>query len=318
MINSICIIGLGNLGFRHLQSLNLIQYSLNIYTYDPNTEYIKKIHDSNIINQIHRITYLNNLAELPNSIDLVIVATNSDVRESVIIELVKYSKISFLILEKVLFQTLSSYYNVKAILEKENIKAYVNTPRRLYSFYKIIKTKLNGDELISFNLTGGAWGLASNSIHYIDLISYFNNDTGILNLSSNFINRVFESKRIGFMEYYGSIYGNMNGTIFKIICDEKPSPSILTLITKKNIYKIIEANNSLITIGDNNISEINSIKVPYQSELTFTYIENINSNGEPGLVSYSISMNHHLLLIKSFLDHQKLLLGKEDNICKIT
>ena len=113
---NIAIIGIGQIGSRHLQSLKKSKLNINIeavsrseesleiaksrYNELPNNQYIKQI------------KYYKNINSLSNNIDIIIVATNSDVRKEIVEELVNTKKIRFFILEKVTFPSNNDFINI--------------------------------------------------------------------------------------------------------------------------------------------------------------------------------------------------------------
>ena len=83
MIKAISIIGFGNIGKRHFESISKINYSLNIYLIDPLIEkdhlFIKKIK-----NKKHKIYYFIKLNKVDRKFDLAIISTNSNERYKII------------------------------------------------------------------------------------------------------------------------------------------------------------------------------------------------------------------------------------------
>ena len=122
----VSVIGIGNLGLRHLESLINSKMNLEIYALDPSLtaiknamDYISKIHyDEKLIS----VKFISEIVELPKDIDLVIVSTNSNIRLKVINNLLLKSKIKYLVLEKVLFQRLKDYEDCNSLLENNNVK----------------------------------------------------------------------------------------------------------------------------------------------------------------------------------------------------
>ena len=57
----------------------------------------------------------------------------------------------------------------------DNSQAWVNIPRRLMAWHKVIKDQIqsSGYSVMQVRLTGGQWGLACNAIHFIDLVSWW-------------------------------------------------------------------------------------------------------------------------------------------------
>jgi pyrroline-5-carboxylate reductase len=84
---NIAIIGAGELGSRHLQGLKLAKVEMSIYVIDPNANSLKQSQErydqvaANLM--VIAISFLSNLNQLPENLDLVIIATSSIVRANV-------------------------------------------------------------------------------------------------------------------------------------------------------------------------------------------------------------------------------------------
>jgi predicted dehydrogenase len=142
-ISVVAIIGAGQLGSRHLQSLSKTDYLL--YVVDPSEESLKlaKERFDEVADEFRgSISYLNRIDDLPAEIDVCIVATNSKVRAQVTESLLLHSRIRFLILEKVLFPVLKEYDHIQQLLKNSSTKAWVNCPRRMFPIFNHIKTNL--------------------------------------------------------------------------------------------------------------------------------------------------------------------------------
>src|SRR4051812_28324411 len=100
-MNTAVVIGVGNLGFRHLESLYKSDLPLSLHAVDPSQA--ARDRASGLSGGTKKVTAVATVAELPTKIDLAIVATNSDVRLAMTQQLLKRAKVRFLVLEKVLF-----------------------------------------------------------------------------------------------------------------------------------------------------------------------------------------------------------------------
>ena len=135
---NVTIIGVGQLGSRHLQGLKRSQLELDIWCVDSNVSSLdtaKKRYEE-IPEEINKeIHFVQSIESLPVSIDLVIVATSSKSRAFVIKCLLERCKVKYLVLEKFLFPRLEEYSEVQSLLDRNNIIAWVNCPRRMFDYY---------------------------------------------------------------------------------------------------------------------------------------------------------------------------------------
>jgi predicted dehydrogenase len=245
-IKNIAIIGAGQLGSRHLQALAKIAIPAELEVVDPSPESLKiaeeRFKEIPSNPKVTNIRYANSINDLHSDIDFCIVATNSDVRAQVTEELLSKKAVQYLILEKVLFQTEGDYEIIGKLIETHKVKTWVNCTRRMWPVYKEIRDNLMDCRLLEINISGSNWGLASNSIHMIDLIAYL---TGIseYDIRGDLIDSdVVENKRKGFIEVTGRLEGSFkNGPNFSISSYKHGRvPSVIQLMSKKSIYFISE------------------------------------------------------------------------------
>ena len=144
MIANIFVIGTGNIGSRHVQSLAKSSSKLNIFVTDPNKENLnrtKNLFFSQKYANRHNINIFFNrtIKKVHNTVDLAFISTNSDVRRKVIQELISKNNVKNIIIEKVAFQKVKDFKHIINLLRKKNIRSYVNFPRRSYQSYHKLK-----------------------------------------------------------------------------------------------------------------------------------------------------------------------------------
>ena len=263
----IAIIGVGALGKRHLQSMVELQDQYQIYAVEINEEIIKILST-----EFPNVNFVKTVEELPNELEAVVIATNSNIRRLLFEQLINHATVKNIIFEKVLFQKEEDYYFVQNKLNELNISAWVNCARREWNSYKSLKNELNEFNELYISAIGGQWGIGCNAIHILDLIEYLSGSE-VENLDiSKLDNKVIESKRKGFYEFFGTISG-VSGKCknFNIICmDESNLPFRIEITTEKSRYMIDEANNYLL-VSDEESSwqwKRRDFKQVYQSQMT--------------------------------------------------
>lgn len=307
MINNVIIIGAGELGSRHLQGLIKSKNKFDIHIVDVSEKSLnkakKRAHEFLVIN---KLIYHNNLNELPNRAKLVIIATNADVRADVVKRLVSRVDIEYMLLEKVLFQDINSYHEVNDIIRKKSIVCYVNHPRRMFQHYINIKKYLTDVKNRHYSIIGGNWGLACNGTHFIDLFTYLDNSK-IKSLNLNHLdNKLISSKRPGYIEVSGMIYGELNSNnTFSLISKAGNTYPSQIIITDENNHVIIRE--SLIPSIyhlrlDNKIVVEHEIDtLTYQSDLSTRIIDNLINNNTIDLPLYVTVMDDHIIFIDRLL-----------------
>ena len=204
------IIGCGNIGQRHLESLLKI-YKSEIYVLEENKKTLKKIREKFRNKNLKH--FFSNFKLLSSQItyDTIIISTNSDKRLQILKKIIFNIKFKFLILEKIAFINNEQFLYALKHFKKYKRKIFVNFPLRSVSFFK--KEKFKNIKNFEMNIYGSNWNLFSNAIHYLDLFFYITNKAPKF-YKEKLIKRVFKSKRFGFHEGFGKL-------IFKTNCEKK-------------------------------------------------------------------------------------------------
>ena len=325
LIKNIAIIGAGNLGIRHFQSIINSTIPIKIEIVDPSDKSLqlaKETLNKNEVNKkIKSINFHPSIDFLENQLDLVIISTSSDVRCQIIKELLDKKKVNNIVLEKVLFQTINAYFEIDKLLSKYNISCWVNHPRRMYPFYQKLKEKLDKSKKIHLDVQGGSWGLGCNSLHFIDLLSFLVNSNDI-KLTSNFLDsKILDSKRKGFIEFNGLISGKIDNHSFSLLSLESNLP--LTISISSSDYKfIIDEVNGVYSLSekkDNWKEKKYSEKIVYfQSELSEVFMCDILNNNKCDLPSFNDSMILHIDFIKEIINFLDSIYNTKQNKCNIT
>jgi predicted dehydrogenase len=311
------IIGAGQLGSRHLQGLlsckikqEIIIFDLSINSLDISKKRALEI------NNDHNLIFTDNWEDIPTNIDLAIISTNSNVRFEILEKLFIKSNVNNILLEKVLFQSISDFASTE-ILQKNYpfTNLWVNHPRRMSSFYKNIKSRLNNnnDKILSVSISGMDWGLACNSLHFIDLVTFLI-DSELKSMNTSYLNkRIEESKRIGFIEFNGTITGEFNDNTF-ITLNSSDDESVINvskkiyinIVTKfENIFICEEKYSNVIYQGKK--PEINTLifdkfDLKLQSELTAEIAEEIYKINSCKLPTFKEAKVNHIIFINSLLE----------------
>ena len=305
-MKNVIIVGMGQLGRRHAQSLAGFGSELEITLVDSNPssletakDFLEPLFKDNI--SVKSI-YLNNLEQVSSySYDLAIIATTSSARLSVLEALLSRCKVKFCILEKFLFSDISEYDKAYSMLCDANVVTFVNCPFRAMESYKQLKRQISPCNFLKMTVKGKGWGLFCNMIHYVDLFSYFIGDNRF-NIASSFNNdKLSESKRVGYNEAYGEIAINNGKGRLTLVCDEGDFTGAQVEIETTNATYLIDENKQMLyysTKEDPQIVESN-FYILYQSQLTKELVEDIFENQTCSLSLYEDSANLHIQLLKN-------------------
>jgi hypothetical protein len=325
MMNNIAVIGAGQLGSRHIQGLAGINIPINIFVVEPN-EKNREIAESRynempVNKNINTFSIHGSLVELPENIDVAIIATNADVRASVTVDLINNKKVSKIIFEKVLFQKYEDYDLIESILLKNKIDAWVNCPRRTFPFYKSLKDLFMG-EVVNLNLNGGNWGMGCNSMHFIDLMGYLNSSIIESFDTTRVDSAEIESKRKGFIELTGTLCGKFKNCAQILLESNRDSivPPIVDIYSNKIRVVVFEHIKKALVFKESNgwkpVEEV--FDFPFQSQLTNHLVSDIISKSSCDLANYSESSSLHKPFIKALILHINSNNKEEYTFCPIT
>ena len=108
---NIAIIGLGNIGFRHFQSTLKLRKDHQLFLVDNSSDALEKCkkYYHKTFNEKQCIFFHDNIQNIIPKIDIIIVATSSYPRRSIIEEIFQYQKPKYIILEKFLFPLIEDF-----------------------------------------------------------------------------------------------------------------------------------------------------------------------------------------------------------------
>ena len=100
-MTNVLVVGVGNIGSRHLQALGLINEKISVWAVDPNNssieiakERFKSIpYNKNIIS----LKYCNHFDQIDENLDIAIVATTADIRRAVIEEMLNTVDVKYIV-----------------------------------------------------------------------------------------------------------------------------------------------------------------------------------------------------------------------------
>ncbi|MBM7094954.1 Gfo/Idh/MocA family oxidoreductase [Bacillus sp. H-16] len=304
------IIGLGHIGRRHFQSLFYLKESADIFLVDQKEEGItsaKKMMAEEFKSSTfpHSLSCGTTLDTLPHFLDIVIIASPSNVRRNIIEAFLKKRTARFMILEKVVFQRVSDFSEISQLFNEKKVTVWVNCPMRTYPFFKEIKRRF-GPSPIHYTVTGSQLNLASNVIHHLDLITYLSEDNVVV-VDPRLLNTPFSSKRKGFFECTGTLsaYTRNHSTLNMTSFDQGGIPPVITCQSNewRAVIRVLE-NKAWLACADHKWTwEEVDYKSPLQSELTCLYLQQLFSTESCDLPGFRESWNLHIPLLQSLSHH---------------
>lgn len=315
---NIAIIGAGQLGSRHLQGLKLSKLHSNIWVIDNSVESLMVAQQryeegGQNLNQV--VIYDNSYDSLQQEIDLVIIATSSKPRLSILKDLLSKVKVSYIVLEKFLFTGLADYEEAKKLLDNKGVKAWVNCPRRLFDYYHQIDSIIDKARPTEIQYADVNWGLCCNSIHMIDIFMMLSGQQSYQADFSGVEPTVIESKRNGYIEFNGTIkIQTPNSSTLTLCCMDKVDNKGLIIITNGKNHIVLDESNKVMFIKGKEYP----ICMKYQSQLTGLVADEILQNGTCQLTTFYESSEYHKVFLTGILDVYNKITGEIHDRCPIT
>jgi|TARA_B110000037_G_scaffold223162_1_gene303116 hypothetical protein len=316
---SILLIGAGQIGSRHLQGLASTSLSFNIIVVDSSDTSlsIAKIRWKEVggDQSSHKISWFRVLPKNIKSFDLAIVATSSKNRAILVEQVVQSASVNYWVLEKVLAQSKQELEFINStITDAKGI--WVNTPRRLTSWHQQLKLKFYDQGPLTIKKVGGMWGLACNSIHFIDLVAWWTSES-LLSVNTDRLDQTwFKAKRSGYFEITGELLISFSGGS-KLILQSNPNniEDIINVeLSNKSIWKINESK----AIASSSKKDILNGKYDLQSDITGPMVTEIFTQGTCGLPNLKESSKQHAIFLDSMLKHWNTFNKSNDKVVPIT
>ena len=290
---TVAILGVGNIGCRHLQSLMNTGFPINIYLYDidlKRVENVVKEIELNYNNKNVKIFVIDSLIHLPNKIFLCILATTAISRLSTLIKV--QSNIRFLVLEKVLTSSLDELQIYKNLTYKYE-KVYVNMPYYFQDIFAQMFDLIINPKKVIFQ--GNDYGIACNFVHFIDIAEKLLSKKIVISnkIESEILWK--ESSRKGFYDLTGKIELELSsGEIIDIFCGKENKTDIQ--------IKVLDNRNEFIydwetgDLSKNGFKVLNN-QISFQSERSIKILEDLLRNKEPQIASLGKAIRIHEILI---------------------
>lgn len=320
----VAVIGAGEIGSRHLQSLGKFEEPLDLFVVDPSLKSIEIAQERLSQTQgknVKSATFLKDISLLKQNLDLAIISTNSNIREAIITKIVNTLRLKYLILEKVVFQRNSDFKKISELLRKNSITTWVNCPRRSWKIYKELNKKLRNSQNLEIKVSGSNLGIASNLIHFIDLFNYFA-PGGKIKIKTDMLDKkIIKSKRKGFLEFTGTIQAIFSKEKSLSVTSYSSGDSPVMVNISSDLFNLLISERT----GDVALFERNrkwsmhqsKTKIPLQSELTHLIVREILNTGKSELTTYEESRHLHRPMLNAFITFLNAG-GRKYKLCPIT
>ncbi|MGE3609152.1 MAG: Gfo/Idh/MocA family protein [Bacteriovoracaceae bacterium] len=295
---NVVLIGLGNIGKRHLQALGNLENLQNLYCYDLFTSQLDATKDFIQANSIklNKVYFFDSLEETLKAIDkntIVIVATTVKDRFEILKQVIEQSPKAILA-EKALCSNQVQYEDLIKLSRKSSIPIYINLARRAYPFYQKLKKELEGKRITGFYTTfpGGA---ACSGIHIFDLLFWLSGASGFSQLNSLSAD-VYETKRPGFYDIACDFQVQVDDFMASINATKEDDRYCIEFTTENEFIKIFESGKKVYTFNSHGIIKEESFEIPFTSQLSDKIIKDILNGKEVRVPDiFEAQLGHRLL-----------------------
>jgi predicted dehydrogenase len=302
--SNILITGAGQLGSRYLQGLSKCQNPLRITVQDISSESLAQAElrwqEAGGPSTHHEVSFHTELKQCPQQLDMAIIATTAHSRPEVVKNVAQHSNVRYWVLEKVLAQNSQGLDEIQSHVGNASV-AWVNTPRRMIPWHSLIKERLLSQSPLHLTVIGGPWGLACNAVHFLDLMAWWSRESLVAVSCDQLEDSWFKAKRVGNWEVFGALTATFSGgATATLISSSSGDPSyFIKLIDASGSWRIDEAKGTAIYTDGLEIRG----RLPYQSEMTTTLVDEILDTGCCQLPTLEESIAIHRVFVKAILGH---------------
>jgi hypothetical protein len=301
--HNVLVAGAGQLGSRYLQGLAKCLLPLRIAVQDNSRDSLERarLRWNEVLGPkvIHDVSYHSSIETLPRQIEVAIVATTADARPQLVAQIASHADVRYWVLEKVLAQSKSGLDEIVSHVGP-GTDAWVNTPRRLMAWHREIKAQLDLRRPMTMTVKGGAWGLACNAVHFLDLFAWWSGEVLQVVQTDRLAPRWFESKRLGAWEIAGTLEAMFSGGSCAVLTAGEGAEAPKIDVTDGHRSWFIDESAGLARRSD-------GLEVPgrlsFQSELTGDLVDALLGGRGCSLPSLGESAALHHVFVHSLLEH---------------
>lgn len=299
-MKQLCLIGAGAIGLRHLEGVLKVRTPLRVVVTDPSLAALKNARAVSIPKR-HTVTYKKVLPR-GDIVDLAIVATTSRRRAKAVRDLLNKSRVvRYIVLEKILFDRKEDYAAIERLLRRRRVRAWVNSPVRMYPFHRALKGKLGAGPVFCHFTGGERYGLMTTAIHDAHYASYLAGTVAFTTDTSLLVPRLIKAKRSGFNELEGSLLLRFADGSRSLSTTLPHQAHRQTTIIGKAARVIIEQPENAASIAEKKHGwKWKWAGAPFllQSEMTGPLVERILRTGTCDLPTFQESARIHLQILE--------------------
>lgn len=317
--HTVLLVGAGHLGSRYLQGLIRAECKLNLIVVDPSSSALETARfrwiEAGGERCHHGISWKNSIPSELENVDLSLVVTPAKGRAELVERIASQMPVRYWVLEKVLAQSVEELETISRLTALSH-GAWVNTPRRMMGWHQLLKEEFESKGPIKALYSAGLWGLACNSIHFLDLISWWADEKldsiDIKSLDPQW----FESKRVGNFEVTGRLVARFSkgSTLTLEARDQVDIQAFQIDLADETVWKVDEVNGAAFSTNGDHIDG----RIVFQSQLSGRLVDDILLSGKCELPTLRESAALHAIFLQAMLEHWNLSQNRNDDCVPIT
>jgi predicted dehydrogenase len=316
---TVLLVGAGQLGSRYLQGMVRAESHLDIIVVDPSSVALERAKSRWIEaggeQCRHFISWANDIPLELKKIDLALVVTSAKGRAELVKQIASKMEVRYWVLEKVLAQSVDELEIISCTADQSH-GAWVNTPRRMSVWHQSLKKAFESKGPIKAEYSADLWGLGCNSIHFLDLISWWMGEKLHSIDTKSLDSHWFESQRAGYFEVTGKLVAHFtkgSTLILEARHQAEIQPLVIGLADGTN-FKIDEANGAAFSTNGDHIDG----HIEFQSQLSGRLVDDILLRGQCDLPSLEESAAMHATFLNAMLKHWNVSQKRNDVCVPIT
>lgn len=315
MTAKIAVIGCGSIGMRHVEALGRMRRAVTIYAVDMNdaaAQKAKALFETSAAETgafAVEIVTANAIDQLPDRLDLAIIATTAQRRLDAIEALLRHCQVDAMILEKFLFPRPEDYVKAAGLLAPLRGRVWVNCTRRVYPVYQEIARQVRGARFVNVSVScqASVSPIGAIAIHFADLLAFLGGDGSATALNTMTQNVSLLRTRRNVDDFAGVVrMCSADGRLCMSYAalDSTDAPLGIYIDTDKGRWVIHEGcQSALAALPETSWRfEPMAFNVLYQSRLTNLIAEDILAQSDCGLPTFSESAEIHMSLLTPLLD----------------
>lgn len=317
----VLLVGAGQLGSRYLEGLKSVSKPLDVTVIDPSVDALAlaehRWDQVGPARQHPRPVFWSSIGEAiergPAAYDLGIVSTGARHRLGAVEAIVAGTTIRHWVLEKVLAQ---SSCDVRAIEELvgSGSAAFVNTCRRMMPGYVAMKDMVVPP--LSVKILGGEWGLASNAIHFIDMVAWMTGSSlSDVTAESDGV-PWHQTKRVGYYDMTGQVNATfVDGSDLAMVASQHEGQLTISIIDGAGSRWDLDQASGVARSGRGQTMRVD---FELQSAMTPRLVSKLVATGSCDLTTLEESARIHGPLLDALLHDWNAATGRSDSHVPIT